>query len=274
MIYDGIVFYSCFFPDKKNIFRGEEFLETIKNNFKNYLVFIGTQSQTTKYWFDILEKYKEIGLNIIYDKCNPNLYVNSDVAGYQKALELFFNIKKNIKIKNDSLIWFGHSKGVTTNEISYHNWVFNNFWGKRETIESRLLENEKYGCYGTHLSFLPIYDTTKVKEIWRTYCGLKFTNEPLKFMFVNTFFVVKSKIFLELMENLNTDFLHKKINGVHGGNGDRYFFERDFIHFVDMMGYEPLFEEYAPNISWSSLNPLEYIVHLNEWKNKNNVYEK
>jgi hypothetical protein len=67
-----------------------------------------------------------------------------------------------------------------------------------------------------------------------------------------------------MINNLSKKFLYKKINGVHGGEGDRYFFERDFIHFVDMMGYEPIFETYGPNVTWGEVNPDEYYKHLNE----------
>jgi|688.fasta_scaffold02019_18 hypothetical protein len=264
MIYDGLVFYSSFFPDEKNIFRGEKFLTTMVEKFKNHLIFVGIQTDTINTWLEILEKYKNSGLNIIYERCNPELYVNSDVAGYQKALELFYLNKENIKVKDNSLAWFGHSKGVTTNEMSCHNWMFENFWGKPELIMEKLFSNNSYGCYGTHLSFLPIYDTKKIKDIWTSYCDFTFIKKPIKFMYVNTFFVIKSEIFLKMINNLSKKFLYKKINGVHGGEGDRYFFERDFIHFVDMMGYEPIFETYGPNVTWGEVNPDEYYKHLNE----------
>ena len=37
------------------------------------------------------------------------------------------------------------------------------------------------------------------------------------------------------IESLNFKIQQKKIKGLNG-IGDRYFFEKDFIHFVDMMG--------------------------------------
>jgi hypothetical protein len=31
-----------------------------------------------------------------------------------------------------------------------------------------------------------------------------------------------------------------------------------------MMGYEPIFETYGPNVTWGEVNPDEYYKHLNE----------
>jgi hypothetical protein len=69
-----------------------------------------------------------------------------------------------------------------------------------------------------------------------------------------------------MISNLKPLFFDEKIEGVNG-IGDRYYFERDFIHFVDMMGYQPLFEQYSPNMSWMSPNEIDFIVNLNNWKN-------
>jgi len=269
MIYDGLIFYSSFFPDEKNIFRGEKFLTTMLERFGNHLIFVGIQTKTTTMWLDMLETYKEKGLNIVYEFCNPELYVNSDVAGYQKAIELFYLMKEKVKIKNKSLVWFGHSKGVTTNVLAYHNWMFPNFWEKNDIIKNRLYENSNYGCYGYHLSFLPIYNVEKMESLWKNYSNIKFVKPPLKYMFTNTFFVIKYDIFRTMIENLNTDFLYKKLESPIEGIGDRYFFERDFIHFVDMMGYEPIFDDYASNVTWKNISPNDYLKHLNEWKLNN-----
>jgi hypothetical protein len=265
-MFDGLVFYSSFIPDKNNLFRGIDFLEMMKKKYQNYVIFIGIQTNSINEWSEIIEKYKKEKLNIFYDNCDENLYVNSDVTGFQKSLQLYYNHKNEIKLKNNSAVWFGHSKGATTNLKEYHNWVFMNFWNKKNEIEKKLNEHEYFGCYGTHLSFIPNYNKTNIKNLWIKYCDYNFNYEPLNFMFVNTFYVIKNSLFQNMISNLKPLFFEEKIEGVNG-IGDRYFFERDFIHFVDMMGYQPLFEQYSPNMSWMSPNENDFIVNLNNWKN-------
>jgi hypothetical protein len=68
-----------------------------------------------------------------------------------------------------------------------------------------------------------------------------------------------------MLSGLNSVFFESKLIG-HNGVGDRYFFERDFIHFVDILGYLPIFEEVSPNNSWlaSDKNTIEKEIEL--WK--------
>ncbi len=258
----GIILYSSFFPSKDQLFKGVDFLNVVKNNFNNYRLYIGIQTNTISEWEEIIKKYQENGLDIIYSFVEPSLYVNSDVSGYQKAIELLK--KDNRKIIGD-FVWFGHSKGVTTNTSIYHDYCIKNFWGKKKYIESRLKSDNEYGCYGTHISFLPFYDKEKILNLWNMYSILENKKNVLPFMFVNTFFVIKLHIFEKMLSGLNSIFFEKKIVG-HNGIGDRYFFERDFIHFVDILGYLPIFEEVAPNNSWLSPNNKTIENEIALWK--------
>lgn len=245
----GVIIYSSFFPNKEQLFRGIDFLNLIKNKFSNYRIYIGIQNNTIYDWEESIIKFKNYGLDIIYGYVNPSLYVNSDVSGYQKAIELLKKDERKIK---GEFIWFGHSKGVTTNILTYHEYCLKYFWGKKDHIESRLKSDKNFGCYGTHISFLPFYDKIKILNIWKNYSILEDKKPVIPFMFVNTFFVIKLSIFEKMLSGLNSIFFESKLIG-HNGEGDRYFFERDFIHFVDILGYLPIFEEVSPNNSW--LNP-------------------
>lgn len=237
----------------------------MQKHFKDYLICIGIQVDSTKEWTKKIKEYND--LNILYGDCDRKLYVNSDVSGYQKALSLYFENKDNYIFEENSFVWFGHTKGVTTKRMEYHDWVFPNFWEAKNSIEERLLVDNDKGCFGSHLSYLPSYDTEKIKKIWCNYTNKLLTEEPIKYMYVNTFFVVKNFIFQKVIDKINKSFLYEKLEGVNGF-GDRYFFERDFIHFVDMLGYEPLYDSFGVNVSWSVVNPQEYENHLFEWKNK------
>jgi hypothetical protein len=259
----GVVIYSSYYPDEINLFRGIDFLNQMLENFKDYIICIGIQINTCQKWVDTIEEYIKKGLKIKYGFCDEQLYVNSDVSGYQKAIKIFYDNYKNLELSN-SCVWFGHSKGVTTNEIEYHNYVMKNFWSKKKKHEIRLLSDERKGCFGNHLSFIPDYSEKKVCEIWKTYSKFKQLKKPLNYMFVNTFFIIKYDLFKIMIDNIEDSFFNEKIKGINGV-GDRYFFERDFIHFVDIMGFEPDFDEYSSNIHWYA-NKTDYIENLKQWK--------
>lgn len=257
----GIVIYSSYFPDDEQLFRGVEFLEKMRDVFYDYKLYIGVQYSTNYHWIDVIEKYKDYGLDIRYGIVDEKLSINSDVSGYQKALELLYRDKKNIQ---GDFIWFGHSKGSTSGVRTYHDFVMKNFWGNREQIERRLNDNGRLGCYGNYLSFLPQYDLDKISKIWKNYSDFESYKPPIPYMFTNTFFVVKLHIFLIMFDSIKKKFFNEKLKGMFG-EGDRYFFERDFIHFVDMLGYEPLFDDVAPNITWRNANKQDFQNYMVKW---------
>lgn len=259
----GVIIYSSFFPKIDQLFRGIDFLNTVKTNFSNYKVYIGIQVDSIPQWEKTINDFKSEGLDINYGFVNPNLYVNSDVSGFQKAIEL---MKNDLDSINGEFIWFGHSKGVTTGNIEYHKFAINNFWGKKEFIEDLLNSDESYGCFGNEISYLPNYDKKRILEIWQKYSNIEPKKEVIPYMFVNTFYVVKLKIFKEVLDKSNDVFFNQKLIGRHGDVGDRYFFERDFIHFVDILGYSPIFEGVAPNCDWGypDINTIKDQIEL--WK--------
>jgi hypothetical protein len=262
MTFKGVVFYSSYIPSETDVFRGEKFLQTMRSHFSDYLICIGIQVNSCHKWIEKILEYDD--LEIIHRVSDEKLYVNSDVVGYQMAIKLFYENKKNYKFQKNSYAWFGHTKGVTTKSMEYHNWVFPNFWENRDTIEKRLLDKKEAGCFGSHLSYLPDYNTKKIKSIWDEYYNGVLDYEPIKYMYVNTFFVIKFEIFYKMVSQINEKFFSQKINGVNG-EGDRYFFERDFIHFVDMMGYQPIYDGFGANVSWRRVNENDYYSHLSKW---------
>jgi hypothetical protein len=84
-------------------------------------------------------------------------------------------------------------------------------------------------------------------------------------MFVNTLFVIKTHILKNLFERINPIFFTEFIVSHHDIIGDRYFFERDFIHFVDIMGYIPIFDNVAPNVSWVREDRLTIENEIDLW---------
>ena len=258
----GIVIYSSFFPNEEQLFRGTDFLKIMKSHFSDYRIYIGIQVDSTQKWKEIISEYKENGLDITYGDVNPKLYVNSDVSGYQKALELLY--KDDRPIVGD-FIWFGHSKGVTTGRVGHHNFLLENFWGKKNKIENDLNQDKKAGCFGNTISFLPVYDIKKSSDDIFKISKIEKNNDVLRYMFTNTFFVIKNEIFVNFLKNIKINFFNELITG-HYGIGDRYFFERDFIHFVDILGYYPIYNEVVRNISWMVIDENKIKNEIELWK--------
>jgi hypothetical protein len=262
----GIIFYSSFIPDKQGLQKGIDFLDVYQKSFINYKLFVGIQKNSLEEWKNVLDQYNNNN-NITYGNVSSNLCVDSDVSGFQKALELFYNNKKYIDLAPNSCAWFGHTKGVTTNNNVYHQYIIDNFWKQKNVIENKLNSNPSLGCFGNHLSYIPNYNQiTDINNIWANYAQCGFSKRPLNFMFTNTFFVIKNFILNKMLEKINSSFFTEKIIGAYG-QGDRYFFERDFIHFVDMLGYEPSFNEISPNISWKTPNMQDWENEINNWRN-------
>jgi hypothetical protein len=260
----SLVFYSSFIPNKEKLFIGEDFLKIMLKNFKQSIICIGIQKNSINEWVELIETYKNHGLEIYYENINEELYVNSDVSGFQKALEIYCK-KLNYKSFN-GCVWFGHSKSVTSNNIGYHNFIMKYFWEKKEKLEFDLLSKNETGSYSFYLSVIPNYGQSKINDIWSNYTDFKFSKNSIGYMYTNTFFMCKKEPFLNVFKNIKEDFFNKKLMGVSGEEGDRYFFERDFIHFVDMQNLEPSFEELSPNNVWGRVDYKDFINEMNIWK--------
>jgi hypothetical protein len=259
----GLVFYSSYIPNEEKLFIGEDFLKQMLKDFKDSIICIGIQKGSTDLWIEIIEKYKSLGLDVYYDRIDDDLYVNSDVSGFQKALEIYC---KKLDYKDfDGCVWFGHSKGVTSNNIGYHNFSMKYFWDRKLELEN-LLSNKEVGSYGFYLSVIPGYKDSKINDIWRNYTEYQFPHKSMGYMYTNTFFICKKEPFLNVFKSIKDNFFKEKLVGV-GGEGDRYFFERDFIHFVDMQNLRPSFEELTSNNIWQNVNYNDYEQEIKLWKN-------
>ena len=141
-------------------------------NFKDSIICVGIQKNSINEWIDLIELYKTYGLDIFYETSNEELYVNSDVSGFQKALEIYCK-KLNYK-EFDGCVWFGHTKGVTSNNIGYHNFIIKYFWEKREKLEFNLESKPEVGSYGFYLSVIPNYGNSIINNIWKNYTNFEF----------------------------------------------------------------------------------------------------
>ena len=259
-----MIIFSAFVPRTTDFSIILEFLRLAEKNFSKENIFIGLQKDSHPEIINLLKQYSHLKLH--YDFINATTYINSDVSGFQKALELYHNLPKK-ETENDKYVYFGHTKGVTTGIRIFRDMIFDKIFNNRPHIEARL-EDKNIGAYGYHLSPMDFNNGNSYST-----CLLNW-NDKLKYSVLNyfyagTFFVCKKNLLDDFLKDIKYSFFTENLK-------DRYFFERDFIHFVDMLGYEPAYEEIVWNNSWTRKNPdrMDYEDILRKWRTTNNFLER
>ena len=264
----SLVIYSSYVPylEKSREFV-DGFLKTMETKFKNSTICIGINSGSDPEWPKLIDTFKSTTeIDIHYKHVNRDLKLDSDVSGFQAALDLYVRDLNSPDF--DGHVWFGHTKGITTGNIDYNTWTNDAFWGKREDIEGWLNTQELIGSYGHGCTMLG-GDTTdyceKVSSLWKDYNPI-LSGKTMGYFYTNTFYVVKKEPFQKTFKNINYNFFDSHLNGPYDKK-DRYFFERDFIHFVDINGLAPSFTELTPNNTWSPhWNPNKFTEELEKWR--------
>lgn len=253
-----MILYSAYIPSYDKLYILKEFLDICLETFKNEKIYIGFQLNTIH---EVITLCNQYNLNLVYDFSTENIYVDSDVPGFQTALRLY---SEDTSKDNSSFVYFGHTKGVTTAVDSARHFFYKIFFKEREIVENKLMLDDKYGCYGFWLS--PII-VKPISDEYKSYSDILLAwNKTLKYsvlnyFYTNTFYTIKRNILDTFLSNLDKAFYETNLK-------DRYFFERDFIHCVDMQGFEPLFERLSWNNSWITPNMSieEYSNMLTKWK--------
>ena len=267
----SLVIYSSYVPNLKDSTEFVDgFLKTIEDKFKDSLICIGINTGSDPEWPKLLDDFKvKTKIDIHYKHVNPKLSLDSDTSGFQVALDLY--VRDLGQPEFDGHVWFGHTKGITTDNIDYNTWTNDAFWGRREEIEEWLDSKEDIGSYGHGCSLLGGETgdyCEKVSSLWKNY-NPTLTGNTMGYFYTNTFYVTKKEPFQKTFKNINNKFFDSHLNGPYDEK-DRYFFERDFIHFVDISGLAPSFTELTPNNTWEPhWNPNKFQEELDKWKSGN-----
>lgn len=255
-----MIIFSAYLPTIESFSVIKDFLSLVEKNYKDDHVFIGLQKGTNPNVILLLSGYNNLKLH--YDFIHDSTYINSDVSGFQRALELYYESDPQLT-NTDKYVYFGHTKGVTTGNKSFRDYLYDKHFNNREHIEGLLESDKQIGCYGHLFSPINVDDSyTDVLTKWNK--ELPYT--VLNYFFVNTFYVCKKNILDNFLKNIDQSFFSDNLV-------DRYFFERDFIHFVDMQGYLPVYDILEGNNGWRHKQPdkNDYLNILSKWKTCNNL---
>jgi hypothetical protein len=212
------------FADNETVFNETvENIKTLEQHFPDSNVYVGINP--CSFVNQLIEAFNNSKLKVKIGITPNNLIINSDASAFQTALKLFKNDKQNYKTA-----WFFHSKpGNAKHFIGY-------LIEKKQKIQKLFDDNEKIGAFGRKLLLINLYPeksgVAKLLDKYYNFCA-----EAHEYFYEATFFCIKSHILENFIYNCNNSFFEEKLSSPHEPNGDRYFFERDFIHIVDRQGY-------------------------------------
>lgn len=209
------IIFSSYIPTKESLTVWIEFLEMFEKCFKDYDIYIWINYWSVDEWIRILDQYWK-KIKIYYWKVEKELSIDSDVSWFQKALEL---LKKSWKVYD--IIWFWHTKWVTTNRDSIRKDIFENFFYKNREIEEKFWNNNlwifwRYITTTTDLSYTD-NNLDKLKK-------LKYKSANIFYLYI--FYVIKWSLIHDFLNNCDSNFFAKNLVNYYWF--DRYFFERDF----------------------------------------------
>jgi hypothetical protein len=231
---DALVF-SSYVPTTVALSIAVEFLRLFERDFADCDVYVGINTGSLPEWERALA---DSPLRVRVGKVAPRLSVDSDAAGFQKALELMRDEGRSY-----DLVWFGHTKGATSNNPALRQRLIGDFYLERERI-SRAFRHPRVGSFGHDVSYsevLPQIDARVDSEI------LAMPYPSIGIFYLHTFYVMRGSIIRQFLEHCSEEFFSKNL--VSDLGFDRYFFERDFPRLADRSGYYPLYRERHRNIS-------------------------
>jgi len=263
------VIFASHIPSTDKMWIGEDILKKIKENLPNVDIFVGVNpSPCLNEWIEIIKKYTDY-----YEITPQELVISSDASSYQSALRSY---KKNLK--NYDLVWFLHTQATKSNRHEVRNNHLNTLLNEKDIVID-IFKDVTIGAYGHTLTPLPNCWVNSEWDFYLSRFGVNFINRPIRCFFVGTMFVIRGVILNNFIEKTNDDFFNKILYNPHtNGNGDPWFFERDFIHIVDAFNDMILWPKNVINnygIDTKKLSDFDhYMKLLEDWKLKNKFNEK
>lgn len=214
------IVFASYMPDEHALGIGEEFLAVFAEHFADADVCIGVNpSACQDAW---RARIAGCGLRARQALVETHRVIDSDASAFQAALTLLRDSGETY-----DLIWFGHTKGVTTKDLRLTRWFIDKLFRRRQAVE-RVFDDPMCGVYGLQAVLLP----EKNVDVITPYCRLPYPQ--LDIMFTHTFYVCRGKPVHEFLRRCDRSFFDERIKG------DRWFFERDFYQIVFMQGFHPV----------------------------------
>ncbi len=224
------VILASYIPTPDRLYVGMEILDKLVEYFSDSKIYVGI-NPSTPFWTELLDSYKE-KLDIKYKVTKEDKLINSDASAFQTALKLY-RFESDM---NDDLVWFIHTKGVTSNCNEFRTELFNLFLKPRMDIE-KLFENNKFGVFNPFMYKINGHDNYIENNLRTILIGDNFKiNTNLSCLY--TWYTMRGSILKDFLNDVDNSFFEKNLItlGVEQ-NFDRYFFERDFPMIAEKYGY-------------------------------------
>lgn len=254
---NNCILLACYLPSIKKRYVLKEILEYLSRKETGQTVFIGIQSNSIPETEEFIRKSKG-NLKIKTRRVTPEMMIDSDASSFIAALELYKESDMNF-----DRCYFCHTKGITSNNDQLRQHMFKLLFDG--TLIKESLADEKVGSYAPFLTCTNIGNDIGKMSSMRRFISDDILKYPvMEYYYINTFFILKNHILKRFISNVDDSFFTTNINEY----SDRYFFERDFSHIADMMGYEPSYFCSHGNYSTGYLSPSlnEINKKFNKWK--------
>lgn len=253
-----LVIFASHIPSDDEIHVGESILKDVKKYLGNNTdIFAGVNpSNSLDNWLSVLKNYTE---NI--EITPPELIIGSDASAYQSALRLY---RKNIT--DYDLVWFLHTQGTKSK----------NHEARKRHLDTLLysditdiFKDQSVGAYGHSLVPLPNYKKPHEWDFMLDRFGVPRKNKPIRCFFSGTMYIIRGEILNYFLKNCNDDFFNNLLYNSFGdvNIGDKWFFERDFIHIVD--SYHDYILKPRHITDFHNKPPMDYnnyLTLIEEWK--------
>jgi len=249
------ILYAVFLPNPDKDYVLNEIFSYFLNFDPSAQIFIGIQYNSVPETENILKSINP-NLNLSLRRVPSHLLIDSDASSFIQALQLYSE-----SLMNFDKCYFVHTKSITTHNDPMRFQMFNLLFNKK-TVQT-FFNDKSIGSYGPFLTLTDVQEDIKKMSSVKKFTPLLLTFPVMEYYYINTFFVLKNFILKNFIQTVSPLFFKTNVLQF----SDRWFFERDFFHIVDMQGFKPSFSFFHGNYSTHYKLPTQeqYQEKLNKW---------
>lgn len=233
MVNKKAIIMATFVPSKYHIWVGVDIFNKIFEHFRDYDLYIGDNNSCVE-WIEILEAYKNV-FNLKYSITPQDKIIDSDASAFQTALALYKE-----ESRNHDLVWFIHTKGVTSDSHAFRKELFNVFFKQKEEIETIMDNHIQLGLFSPYMYQIKGHDNYIENNLRCILKGDKFKdNINTNWSCFYAWYVMKGSILKEFLIDVDESFFQENLLTLGlEQKFDRYFFERDFPAIIEKYGFK------------------------------------
>ncbi len=234
------IIFASYIPNRESLWVGIDILNKLVECFIDHDIYVGVNNSCPE-WIKCLEVFKSI-LSIKYCETPGDKLIDSDASAFQTALGLY----KEDNVEHN-LVWFIHSKGVTSDCHEFRKELYNVFFEQRTQIESFFAHHPTLGLFSPYMHHI-VHAPNYIEHNLRTILVGDEYKTCSNWSCFYAWYVIRGSIVNKFVKEVNPSFFERHLLtlGVEQ-KFDRYFFERDFPMIVEKFGYGWVHD---PEYSW------------------------